>query len=80
MPGMQSQEQIDELAAATGADPDLLFFVMMTDHHLGAVHMADYEAANGTDPEIIEIAKAVSRNRQIEVVEYARAMERLGLV
>lgn len=80
MPGMQTQEQIDELAAATGADADRLFFVMMTDHHLGGVHMADFEAANGTDPEIIEFAEAVSRNQRIEVVEYARAMERLGLV
>ena len=42
--------------------------------------VADFEAANGTDPEIIEFAEAVSRNQRIEVVEYARAMERLGLV
>ena len=79
MPGMQSQEQLDELAAATGAEADRLFFVMMSEHHLGGVHMADFAAANGADPEIIEFAEAVSRNQRIEVVEYAGAMERLGL-
>ena len=50
MPGMQSQEQLDELAAA-----------------------------NGAKPETIEFAEAVSRNQKIEVVEYANAVERLGL-
>jgi uncharacterized protein (DUF305 family) len=52
---------------------------MMTDHHLGGVHMADAAAANGAREEIIEFAEAVSRNQRIEVVEYQRAMERLGL-
>jgi len=79
MPGMQSQERLDELAAATGAEADRLFFSMMTEHHLGGAHMADFAAANGADQEIVEFAEAVSRNQRIEVVEYANAMERLGL-
>ena len=68
-----------ELADATGADADRLFFEIMTDHHLGGVHMADAAAANGARQEIIDFAEAVSRNQRIEVVEYEGAMRRLGL-
>jgi uncharacterized protein (DUF305 family) len=79
MPGMQTQERLDELAAATGADADRLFFEIMTEHHLGGVHMAEHAAANGARPEVVEFAAAVARNQRIEVVEYEGAMRRLGL-
>lgn len=80
MPGMQTPEAIEALRSARGADADLRFFVMMSAHHLGGVHMADHAAANGARPEITSFAAAVSRNQRIEVVEYDKAMERLGLV
>ncbi len=79
MPGMQTPERLQELADATGSEQDRLWFEIMTDHHLGGVHMADHAAANGAREEIIEFAEAVSRNQRIEVVEYQRAVERLGL-
>lgn len=79
MTGMQTPERLQELADATGAEADRLFFEIMTDHHLGGVHMADHAAANGARPDIIDFAEAVSRNQRIEVVEYAGAMQRLGL-
>lgn len=80
MPGMQTSERLQELADASGAEQDRLWFEIMTDHHLGGVHMADHAAANGAREEITEFAESVSRNQRIEVVEYERAMERLGLV
>ena len=79
MPGMQSPERLQQLADATGAEADLLWFELMTDHHLGGVHMGDHAAANGARDEIIEFAESVSRNQRIEVVEYEGAMRRLGL-
>ncbi|HUS41835.1 MAG TPA: DUF305 domain-containing protein [Ilumatobacteraceae bacterium] len=80
MPGMQTAERLQELADATGAEQDRLWFEIMTDHHFGGVHMGDHAAANGAREEITEFAASVSRNQRIEVVEYERAMERLGLV
>jgi uncharacterized protein (DUF305 family) len=80
MRGMQTPERLSELSEARGAEADLLFFEIMTDHHLGGVHMADAAAANGSREEITDFAEAVSRNQRIEVVEYRSAMERLGLV
>ena len=79
MRGMQSPERLQELADATGEEADRLFFEIMTDHHLGGVHMADHAAANGQRVEIVQFAESVSRNQRIEVVEYRQAMERLGL-
>ncbi len=46
MPGLATPEQIQELAASTGADADRMFFDLMSAHHLGGVHMADYAAAH----------------------------------
>jgi uncharacterized protein (DUF305 family) len=79
MTGMQTPERLQELADARGEDADRLFFEIMTDHHLGGVHMADAAAANGARPVIIDFAEAVSRNQRIEVDEYDKAMIRLGL-
>ena len=80
MRGMQTPERLQELADAEGTAADRLFFEIMSDHHLGGVHMADHAAANGAREEIIDFAEAVSRNQRIEVVEYRQAMERLGLL
>jgi uncharacterized protein (DUF305 family) len=79
MPGMQDPARIAELAAARGAAADKLFFELMTAHHLGGVHMADYAAAHADTELIRDFAAAVSYNQGIEVVEYEGAVERLGL-
>ena len=79
MPGMQTQERLDELDAATGEDADRLFFQIMADHHLGGIHMGDFAKANGAREEITDFAANVSRNQSIEIVEYQAAYERLGL-
>jgi uncharacterized protein (DUF305 family) len=79
MPGMQTAARIGELATASGADADRLFFELMSDHHLGGVHMAQYAAENAQRAEIREFAGKMAYNQQIEVVEYSQAVERLGL-
>jgi uncharacterized protein (DUF305 family) len=79
MPGMQTPERLQQLRDATGADADRLWFEIMTDHHLGGVHMAEFAAANGAREEVIAFAESVARNQAIEVNEYAAAVRRLGL-
>ena len=61
MPGMQTTERLQELADATGAEQDRLWFEIMTDHHFGGVHMGDHAAANGAHEEITAFAESVSR-------------------
>lgn len=79
MPGMQSQQRLDQLDAATGEDADRLFFQIMADHHLGAIHMGDHAKLNGARQEIMDFAANVSKNQVIEIAEYQAAYERLGL-
>ncbi len=79
MPGMQPQERLDELDAATGEDADRLFFEIMADHHLGGIHMGDHAQLNGSRQRIMDFAAAVSRNQSIEIGEYQAAWVRLGL-
>jgi uncharacterized protein (DUF305 family) len=79
MPGLATPEQIQELAASTGAAADRMFFEMMSAHHLGGVHMADYAASHTEIPWLRTFAEAVSYGQRIEVVEYEQAMERYGL-
>ena len=79
MPGLATPEQLEELAGSTGADADRLFFDLMSAHHLGGVHMADYTAEHTDIPWLRTFAEAVSYGQQIEVVEYEQAMERYGL-
>ena len=42
MPGMATEAQLDQLAAANGAAADALFVQLMVAHHQGGIHMADY--------------------------------------
>jgi uncharacterized protein (DUF305 family) len=79
MPGLATPEQLQELAASTGADADRQFFELMSAHHLGGVHMADYAADHTELPWLRTFAEAVSYGQRIEVVEYEQAMERYGL-
>jgi len=79
MPGMPDPATIDELAVATGADADRLFFQIMGDHHIGGAHMADAAAASAQRSDIQTFAEKMAYNQRIETVEYSQAVERLGL-
>lgn len=41
--------------------------------------MADYAAANASDPGVRALAARMARNQAIEVNEYARTAEQLGV-
>ena len=79
MPGMQDPATVEQLATATGPAADIMFFEMMSEHHLGGAHMADAAASGARRSDIRLFAEKMSYNQRIEVVEYDQAMERLGL-
>ena len=78
MPGMQSEEALDQLDEATGIEASRLFLTMMGEHHLGGVHMAEYAAEHGSDPQIRELAARMARNQRIEAKEYEAQLQRLA--
>jgi uncharacterized protein (DUF305 family) len=40
MPGMATRTELDRLRKADGKEAEILYLQLMTDHHVGGVHMA----------------------------------------
>jgi uncharacterized protein (DUF305 family) len=60
---------MNELQAATGRDAEALFIALMSEHHLGGLHMADYEVRHGKDKLVRRLALAALKSQRAEVIE-----------
>ncbi len=67
--GMLSEEEMAELASATGVEATRLFLTGMIAHHEGAVAMAQVVIAGGQDPKVIELAQQVIDGQSAEISE-----------
>jgi uncharacterized protein (DUF305 family) len=76
MPGMATEEQFDELQAATGPAADALFVELMTAHHEGGIHMADYAAEHGGRADVRSFAARMAANQRGEIVDLRNALAR----
>ena len=65
--GMLTDEQLDELAAATGTEFDSLWLASMIAHHEGAITMAQDAVDDGKDPEVRELAEQIVQAQQDEI-------------
>jgi uncharacterized protein (DUF305 family) len=78
MPGLLSDQQIDELRAAEGSALDALFLDYMAEHHRGGLHMAEYAARRAGDDGVRELASRVARTQAGEINDYRALAERNG--
>ncbi|WP_229052869.1 DUF305 domain-containing protein [Aeromicrobium sp. Leaf350] len=69
MEGMLTDEQMAELADATGAEFDSLWLTGMIAHHEGAVTMAETAVADGKDPDVRELAEQIADVQKTEIAE-----------
>jgi uncharacterized protein (DUF305 family) len=76
MEGMATDDQLDQLSAATDADADRLFVELMTAHHRGGVHMAEYAAANAASTEVRLMAESIVSSQLGEIAEMERELAR----
>ncbi len=70
MPGMLTPEEMERLAAATGAEFDRLFLEGMIKHHAGAISMVAELFATvgaGQTPEIFSYASDVDADQRMEI-------------
>lgn len=70
MPGMLTQAQLEELAAATGSEFDRKFLTFMIEHHEGAVFMVNelFEADGAVnDNEIFDLASDIHAEQITEI-------------
>lgn len=79
MPGMASDEQMREYRDLTGAEADAAFLRLMTEHHRGGVHMAEYARDHASDERVAGLAERMVRNQTAEINEYASQARRLGI-
>lgn len=70
MPGMLTQDQLEELAQARDNEFDRKFLTFMIEHHLGAVYMVDqlFESDGaGNDNEIFDLASDIHAEQVTEI-------------
>jgi uncharacterized protein (DUF305 family) len=80
MPGMLTEEEFEELEAASGEQFDRLFLEAMIRHHLGAITMVQdlYAQDGGQEPEISQFANHVLSDQAIEIDRAERMLAELG--
>lgn len=77
MSGMMSDGQMDDLESATGDDASRLFLEQMTEHHNGAIEMAQTEVDEGEYPEAVELAQTIIDAQQAEIDEMTEILAAL---
>lgn len=69
MEGMMSAEDMDALAASTGAEFDQMWLEMMIVHHEGAISQSETVKANGSNPDVLALADQIITAQQAEITE-----------
>ena len=82
MPGMLSQEQLNELRDAKGVEFDRLFLTYMIQHHKGAVIMVrnlyDQDGV-GRDEEAFKLASAIHVDQITEITRMEQMLDNLTI-
>ena len=79
MPGMQPDAEVAAARTLTGPAADAAFLKMMSAHHRGGLHMAEYAAERAKDPRVKDLARRMAEQQASEVQELQRAAQRLGV-
>jgi uncharacterized protein (DUF305 family) len=74
MSGMMSEEDMAALAGMTGAAFDQEWLQMMTEHHQGAIDMAEQAAAATLDPQVAAMADDIITAQQAEIATMQQLM------
>ncbi len=67
MPGMATDQQLDELREAEGIEAERIFLELMTEHHRGGVDMARAALADARTDEVLTLAGAIERAQATEI-------------
>ncbi|MCU0311391.1 MAG: DUF305 domain-containing protein [Acidimicrobiales bacterium] len=78
MPGLATEEQLEELRGASPEQVNDLFLELMIAHHEAGVEMAEFAAADGSNAYVRQFASDVGFNQRDEIDEYRRVQARLA--
>jgi uncharacterized protein (DUF305 family) len=77
MPGMATDEQMEEFKALTGTDADIMFIEMMIEHHIGGVDMAKAALDLADDERVLDAAQRTVTVQQAEIESLQNHLERI---
>lgn len=72
--GMMSDDRLEQLGQATGAEFDRTWLEGMIAHHQGAVTMAESEIADGKNPDAIAMAQEIKETQNTEIAEMKKLL------
>lgn len=73
--GMMSDDDLEALRSATGAELERLFLTQMIEHHQGAIEMAQDELDDGSDPDVLTLARTIIAAQTAEIAEMTAMLE-----
>jgi uncharacterized protein (DUF305 family) len=71
---MASEDDLDRLATLSGPEADELFVELMSAHHEGGIHMAEYASGNAKNDEVREMAASIVTSQRDEIAEMQREL------
>lgn len=77
MNGMMSADDMADLQDADAAQAARLFLQQMTEHHTGAIDMAEQEVEAGSYPDAITLAETIIDSQQAEITQMEQLLGRL---
>ncbi|WP_149204890.1 DUF305 domain-containing protein [Actinotalea subterranea] len=69
MDGMDQEAVMSELTTLSGSDFDRRFLELMTDHHRGAIEMAEEHRAEGENAEAVQLSGKIIDDQTAEITE-----------
>ena len=76
--GMMGDDQMSSLEGATGAEFDRMFLEQMTEHHEGAIAMAETELDEGRFQDALEMAQTIRDTQRQEVQTMETLLANVG--
>lgn len=79
MPGIASDDELDELAAAVGRGDSVeagrIFATLMIAHHEGGLHMAEHAVEHGSNDEVVAMARGMIVGQRAEIAEMQAVLD-----
>ena len=73
--GMMSDDEMDMMSEAMGADLDRMFLETMIRHHQGAIRMAEVELEEGSNADVLALAQGIIDCQQAEIDQMQSMLE-----
>jgi uncharacterized protein (DUF305 family) len=75
MPGMATQEQVNQLRTLPPAQADVLFLKLMIAHHRGGVTMAQVALDETKERVVVSLCRTIVKGQQLEITQMTQLLQ-----